>query len=213
MQAPDFLGQQTPESLLEFKQLERPVAPDQLTLAGDAWRAFRSATPELWHPLLQRDLSALPYLHAAVTRMLEELPGLDGLSGSERQILAALEAGATTPPALFLATQREEDAAFMGDWSFWGLLDRLALAKAPLIVGLADAPFTPDGRGVAEPYFRSELPLTPLGLKVLAGRDDFARHAAIDRWWGGTHLTAETLWRWDALSGNLIPPLAEAATF
>ena len=208
VQAPDFLGQQTPEGILELKELERLVAPDQFSRASEAWWAFRSPTPEPWHGLL---LSALPFLHASVMRMLEELPGLDGLSGSERQILAAIEAGATMPPALFVATQREEEAPFMGDWSFWGVLDGLALAKAPLITSLVDAPLTPDGQGLAQPYFRSEVRLTPLGLKVLAGRDDFVRHTAIDRWWGGTHLTNANLWRWDAITQKLIPPTPGAA--
>ena len=211
VQAPDFLGQQMPEGILEFKELERPVTPEEFALASEAWRAFRSSAPEPWHGLLGRDLSALPFLYASVTRMLEELPGLDGLSGSERQILAAIEAGAVMPPSLFVATQREEEAPFMGDWSFWGVLDGLALAKAPLVTGLVDAPFTPDGEGLAQPYFRSELRLTPLGFEILAGRDDFARHAAIHRWCGGTHLSNVNLWRWDAVTRQLIPPTPGAA--
>ena len=26
----------------------------------------------------------------------------------------------------------------------------------------------------------------------------------IDRWWGGTHLTNDKLWRWDAEAGRLV---------
>ncbi len=26
--------------------------------------------------------------------------------------------------------------------------------------------------------------------------EDFSRHNPIDRWWGGTHLTNDNLWRW-----------------
>ena len=206
VQAPDFLGHQTPEGLLELKQLETPVSPDQLGLARDAWAAFRAPTPEPWFLLLQQTLDPLPYLKPAVLRMLEELPGLDGLSGTERQILAAIEGGVPAPASLILATQREEDAAFMGDWSFWGILDGPALADQPLIAGLQEAPFTPDGRGLAQPYFQSMLTLTPLGANVLAGRDDFARPNRIDRWWGGTHLRNDALWRYDPMHEVLIAP-------
>ena len=53
VQAPDFLGHQTPEGLLELKQLETPVSADQLGLAREAWTAFRAPTPEPWFLLLQ----------------------------------------------------------------------------------------------------------------------------------------------------------------
>ena len=50
------------------------------------------------------------------------------------------------------------------------------------------------------------LTLTPLGANVLAGRDDFARPNRIDRWWGGTHLTNDALWRYDPMHEALIAP-------
>ena len=50
------------------------------------------------------------------------------------------------------------------------------------------------------------LTLTLLGAKILAGRDDFARHNRIDRWGGGTHLVSEALWRYDPTTGQLIAP-------
>lgn len=118
VQASDFLGNQTPESILGFRELELEVTEQQLALASEAWAAFRAPTPEPWAELLKRDLSALPYLRASVQRMLEELPGADGLSRTERQSLAVLAEGGTTPVALFAAVQRQEEAAFMGDWSF-----------------------------------------------------------------------------------------------
>ena len=32
---------------------------------------------------------------------------------------------------------------------------------------------------------------------ILAHKEDFSRHNPIDRWWGGTGLTNDNLWRWD----------------
>jgi hypothetical protein len=204
VQAAEFLGRQSPQEIDRLKALEEPVSDGQLALAVDAWASFRAPTPKPWHALLGRDLSLLPFLGPAVQRMLEELPGRDGISRSERQILTALFSGISTPPALFVAVQRTEQAVFMGDWSFWGLLDGLALARVPLIEGLAGAPFRPENAGRGSPYFGSELRLTAFGEAVLEGREDNAALNRIDRWWGGTHLANDHLWRFDAESERLI---------
>jgi hypothetical protein len=46
-------------------------------------------------------------------------------------------------------------------------------------------------------YHRSELSLTEFGRSILAHKEDFSRHNPIDRWWGGTRLTNDRLWRWN----------------
>ena len=43
---------------------------------------------------------------------------------------------------------------------------------------------------------RSRLSLTEFGKVIVAHKGDFSRHNPIDRWWGGTHLTNDQLWRW-----------------
>jgi hypothetical protein len=207
VQASDFLGRQSEEEIESLRATEQAVTAEQLALAAEAWGAFRSATPELWHALLRRDLSPLPCLEQAVGRMLEELPGRDGLSRSERQILGAIAGGITTPPALFVAVQRTEQAAFMGDWSFFGLLDGLAFARVPLIQGLNGAPFQPGDASSVAPYFQSEVALTAFGEAVLEGREDNIAMNGIDHWWGGTHLTNERSWRFDADAERLIAPV------
>jgi hypothetical protein len=55
-------------------------------------------------------------------------------------------------------------------------------------------------------YQRSRLSLTEFGKAVLAHEEDFSRHNPIDRWWGGTHLTNDNLWRYDPV---LIPPVRQ----
>jgi len=210
VQVSEFLGRQTRQEINRLKAEEEPVTDEQLGLAAKIWRAFRAPTPEQLHASLDEDLSPLPFLAPALQRLFEELPGPDGLSRSERQVLAALAGGITTPPALFVAVQRTEQAAFMGDWSFFGLLDRLALARVPLIEGLEGAPFRPVEAGVRSPspYFGSELRLTAFGEAVLEGREDNAALNRIDRWWGGTHVTKDHLWRFDAETERLIAPSA-----
>lgn len=206
VQASEFLGRQNAEEIAALQASEAPVTPEQLMLASQAWRAFRTKTPELWYDLLQEDLSPLPFLEPAVRRMLEELPGADGLSRSERQVLMALAAGITTPPALFVAVQRTEPAVFMSDWSFFGLIDGLQLARVPLIAGLNGAPFRPAKGPLLSPYLHSELKMTAFGRSVLEGNADHTAENKIDRWWGGTHLTNASLWRFDAEWERLIAP-------
>jgi hypothetical protein len=208
VQAEDYIGRQEPEAIEALAATATAVTKSQFDLAKRAWTALRQPTPEAWAKLLDEDLSALPFLKPAVVRMLEELPGPDGLSRTERQMLATVEAGESiTALALFVAVQKQEDAEFMGDWSFWRLLDQLALADEPLIAGLEAAPFQHGDPELAKAYLTSRLSLTSLGKAVLAGGADWTEHHVLDRWWGGTHLTEDALWRWDPEAEELIPPL------
>jgi hypothetical protein len=77
------------------------------------------------------------------------------------------------------------------------------------VSGLDEGPFTlgmHDDRQRHERYKRSRLSLTALGNAVLAARDDFSRHNPIHRWWGGTELTNEKIWRWDVEKQVLVEP-------
>jgi hypothetical protein len=80
------------------------------------------------------------------------------------------------------------------------LLEGLAHGPKPAIVGLDD-----EIRAIPrerhherdDAYRRSRLSLTDFGEALLAHEEDFSRHNPIDRWWGGTHLTNDNLWRYD----------------
>jgi hypothetical protein len=50
------------------------------------------------------------------------------------------------------------------------------------------------------------LRLTKLGKRVLAGRADRVELLGLDRWVGGTHVTADAAWRWDPAARELVPP-------
>jgi hypothetical protein len=79
------------------------------------------------------------------------------------------------------------------------LLDGLAFGPKPAIFGLDEELRTMrrgNYRDRDHAYKRSRLSLTDFGKAVLAHQEDFARHNPIDRWWGGTHLTNDNLWRW-----------------
>jgi len=206
VQVDDYIGRLEPEAISDLAATARPVTQTQLDVAKQAWTAYRQPTPEALAKLLDEDTSALPFLRPAILRMLEELPGPDGLSRTERQMLATIESSESmTALGLFVAVQKMEDAEFMGDWSFWRLLDQLALADEPLVAGLEAAPFQPTDPELAKAYLTSRLSLTSLGKAVLAGGADWVGHHDVNRWWGGTHLTEDALWRWDPAAEKLIP--------
>jgi len=207
VQADDFLGAQTPEKITTFIDKKKAVSPEQFALAGKAWAAFRQPTPEAWAALLTQDLSPLPYLEQAVRRMLQELPGVtSGLARTQHQILHAINEGVVEPRLLFGAVEKMEEAAFMGDWSFWVWLDGMAKSPAALIENFEGA-FAPDmSEDEFKAYVSSKLRLTALGLQILAGGADYADTARIDRWVGGTHLTNDALWRWDDQETALVAP-------
>jgi uncharacterized protein DUF1835 len=151
----------------------RPVSEEQSRLAARVWDAFTAGRLE---ELVQVDDRALPFLGAALQRLLQELPWTrDGLSLTERNVLEAVADGAADRSAIFGAVSAREEPRFQGDAVVWLVLDRLT----PLAV-------TP------------ELGLTGLGRALLAGEADWARDGALERWLGGVHLRGPALeWRWD----------------
>ena len=177
-----YLGPLEPEAFPRQFDRRRPVSPEQIALGTRAWDAFGADTP---HPLvgvLESDTSALPYLGAALRRLLEEYPSEgDGLSRSERQILQSIDSGAQTGNDAFVACARMEEAIFMGDLTFWGIAERLASGASPVIAVGAT--------------MRDGVGLTEVGRDVLAGRADAIALNGIDRWVGGVHLTPPHLWR------------------
>lgn len=216
VQADTYLGEQKPEEIGRFQAIEKPVTASQLALAKKAWSAFRQPKPVSWAELLNDDLDALPFLPAAVVRMLEELPAPGtGLSRTETQVLVCASGATKTTVEILKETWAAEEAIFMGDWSIFKILDRLALSPAPLLTGLNGGPFGYDedfngttGPGSRRDQYCNSLPKpTELGTRILDGKDDWRHHTAIDRWWGGTHLTNDNLWRWDRQTQLLTAPV------
>jgi hypothetical protein len=116
----EYLGEMKPERVSMLFSTRRAVTPAQLSLGARAWRALPSL-----EMLLEQDLSGLPFLQSALQRWLEERPGADGLSRTERQALEALRAGPLGFAELFRRTQEREEARFLGDTVFRMRLERL----------------------------------------------------------------------------------------
>jgi len=188
-----------------FKLLDEHFA-----VASAAWKAYRASTPQDLRNLLDDDLAVLPQLRQAVVEMLEELPSpTTGLGATEMRILELIAEGDKIPFDVFPGHESRNDRRVYDYWEFGEVLDGLARCPAPAVSGLNEGPFSVEmqqDRKRSERYEQSKLSLTRLGKAILAGTEDFTRHNPIDRWWGGTHLVNENLWRWDAVSSTLIAP-------
>jgi hypothetical protein len=192
------LGQLSPDQLASLLGTRQRVTMRQTELGRSAWRAFTSSDPTALERVLARDTSALPFLHGALTRFLEEYPAVDsGLGRTERQILDGLLRGITKPTDLFLDLQRHEERIFMGDWTFWARLEMLARGQRPLL-RLTERP-------ASQALPTGEIELTDDGRRVAAGELDWIAIGGIDRWLGGVHLVGDRAeWRWDAGRRRLV---------
>ncbi|CAN7342349.1 hypothetical protein LJR220_003033 [Bradyrhizobium sp. LjRoot220] len=207
-QADVDIAEQAPETISKWQPPGVKISKDHLEAASMAWQAYRQPTPRAWADLLDRDFSVLPQLRLTVPELLEELPmSVTGLGATEMRILELVAAGNATPFDLFPGHNKRNTRRVFGYWEVGSLLDGLAAGPAPAVAGLEEGPFTDemheDAARLAR-YRRSKLSLTALGEAVLAQTEDFSRHNPIHRWWGGTELTNDNLWRWDPSSKALI---------
>jgi len=184
-----------------------PLTAEVEQLAARAWHAVCAPEPTAIADLIAGDTSALALLAPALRRWLDELPDTDGgLALSERRILTALTDGAKTPVELFLAGLDGERLLLNGDTWFWRRLAALGRGPQRLLepVGGGELPEPPPAPG--EPAFGGRpLAVTETGRRVLAGEADRVELLGLDRWIGGTHLTARNAWRRDP-SGRVLAP-------
>ena len=182
------------------------VTEKEFATALAAWQAYRSPTPEACVELLQRDLSALPLLKPVLLDLLAELPSAStGLGATEMRMLEMIGRGYSLTNALFHLESVRQTRVF-NEFEYGHLLDGLAFGPTPAVAGLDDELRTlrrDNYRDRGRAYKSSRLSLTDFGKAVLAHKEDFSRHNPIDRWWGGTHLTNDKLWRW---SPGLVKP-------
>ncbi|HLG84311.1 MAG TPA: hypothetical protein VKY22_25160 [Bradyrhizobium sp.] len=175
------------------------ITEDGLRTGSKAWQAYRAPTPQGCFDLLKADLSQVPQLRLSLLDLLEELPSATtGLGATETRMLELLGAGyANTNPLFHLGGLYRRRV--YGEWEMGALLEGLALGPRPAVAGLGEELRTlkyENYRGRHEVYLRSRLSLTDFGHELVAQQADFSRHNPIHRWWGGTELTSDRLWRY-----------------
>lgn len=191
------LGELTAEQLRELPATNAAarLTPAALDLASRAWAAFRAPAPDGLAAIAATRSAELRFLGEAFDRLSREYPSTrDGLSLTERRLIAAVADGAPDAGTAFVRAAARETRPYLGDtWAF-AMLDRMARGPAPLL----DAD---------QPVDRSTgLRLTDSGARVLAGDADFVTLNGIDRWIGGVHLHGRRArWRWDDGTESITP--------
>lgn len=193
-----YLGMIDPEHITDLFLFEEAVRPTHFTLAKKAWAAFRAASPEQWRALLDENTEALPFLQGAVLRLLEEYPSTKtGLSRTAQKALEIIAEGEDDPVQIFSRYRETEERLFLGDWSFWTMLNGMLEGITPLLC-------LPEGGPLALPPGEHQLlSLTAMGEAVLSGKKQALDLALTDRWIGGVHLRPGCLWLWDGDSKTL----------
>jgi hypothetical protein len=210
VQTDSGIGGRLSEELATWRPPAVPIRSDHLAIAAAAWAAWRAPTPQDWFGLLARDLKTLPRLRNSVISLLEELPmRASGLGATEMRMLELISAGHVHPYELFPGHEKPNERRVFGYWEVGALLDGLAHCPAPAVSGLDEGPFDLEMHEDADRharYKRSTLALTEFGKAIIAKADDFSRRNPIHRWWGGTELINDRLWRWDPENRILIAP-------
>ena len=184
------LGELAPAELRSLLETRQQVDDPQYSLAQRAWRAFREPTPEALEDLRSGDTAALPYLAAAIGRLLQEYPWtIDGLSRTERRMLHLAQGGIALAAA-FPRMHEGEDAYYVTDASLAQLADSFSRTSPALLT------LTPESAN--GDLLEGSVTLTDTGRAVLDGKRDRIATCGIDRWLGGVHLQGGAhIWRWD----------------
>lgn len=195
------LGQLTAEQLRELPATKAcaRLTPAALELATRAWAAFRAPTPAGFGAVAATRSPDLRFLGEAFDRLSREYPSTrDGLSLTERRVLAAVADGASDAGTAFVRAAARETRPYLGDSWCFAIMDRMAWAPVPLLAaepadGLVDR--------------ATRLRLTDAGARVLAGEADHVTLNGLDRWIGGVHLHGRhARWRWDDGTETITEP-------
>ncbi len=208
------LGQLHKDQIAGLRATRQPVTTAQFDLAVAGWAAFREPAPTPLEAFLARDLKPLPFLHAALARHLEEFPWtLDGLTRSERQLLALVRQGVHAPGKLFAANMGLETALFAGDWRTFEHIADLCNARTPLLRCAPGGPFRhpPVAQISRAEFLQQRLAVTGAGEEVLALRLNASALMDRDAWLGGVHLSSgRPMWMWDpAQRRRVLRPLSQ----
>ncbi|MEM8687558.1 MAG: hypothetical protein AAGF81_09525 [Pseudomonadota bacterium] len=201
------LGQLTPDQVATLWSGRMDVSQDLISLASAGWAAFRSDDPQNLERFLTADLSALPFLAAALRRHLEEYPAADtGLTRTEGQILNLIAAGVQSPVDLFIQNMELETVLFIGDWTTFSRVEELCLGPSPLLQCSPGGTFhhPPSDKLSRKAFAAQALSLSQEGRDVQAGLRSARPLRVRDEWLGGVHLNSgEPMWVWDRSNQKL----------
>jgi hypothetical protein len=165
------LGQLTGAQIMALFPSRKPVTAHQLEIGRVGWAAFCSPEPSALRSFADRSEPEMPFLQAALQRLLEEYPSTnDRLGRIERELLTAAQGGGATRESLCIATWKMEPWPW-GDNSVYRRLDGLTEGPTPAIEQRDDT-----------------YSITDYGRRLLAGDPIAVRARAVDTWLGGVHV-------------------------
>jgi len=199
------LGQLEPDQFPGLLDAATLLTAEALELGAAAWAALRADDPGGLGAIAASRSPQLRFLGEAFDRLSREYPSTrDGLSLTERRILAVTPDEGASAGAVFARLGEREARPYLADLFFFRIVARLARARAPLLE------LDPPGGEVTA---ATGLRPAAAGRRVLRGEADHVALNGIDRWIGGVHLHGEVArWRWDegtesiALTGNFTLP-------
>jgi hypothetical protein len=205
----DYLGEKSipAEKWLALAKNASSLSFAQIQLGHQCWQAYTHKTPEaLAEIYLNRDLSLWPFLKQALERLLQELPEKkSGISRTEALILKALRRQNLSLNHIFQTLGQSESIRFMADLPFLVILDEMINSDLPLIEPEDHGPFNAKySKHPSRDWTERLFCLTEAGESVFTKHVDWLSQHAINRWWGGCHLTSVNDWRWDSSVKQLL---------
>ncbi len=167
------LGQLRPEALPALFEGRVRVTAGDVEAASQAWNAMCSSDPRSVRAV--QISPAFLFLQRALERHLNELPSVEaGVGLTERLVLRRLMDGPCIAVECFQWWMETDPQPWLGDLMFWARLRGMACAPAPLLAMRGDFP-------------GELLELTPLGVAVAKGDEDWLAHASPAPWEARRH--------------------------
>ncbi len=193
-----YLGLLSPSEITRLQQTAQPITSSQMILAEKAWAAFGSKTPEAILDLIDEKSDTLPFLSAAIVRLIAEYPSVkNGLPRTEQQILEIVNKGVSNPIEVFTQSQALEEHVFMGDMTFWHRLNHLTICQ-PNILNITGGALS------YKTIQQQKLTITEIGQDILTGNKNFLETTNLNRWIGGVHISSKTPYCFDADNNRFI---------
>ena len=168
-----------------------------LATLDEAWCAATAPDPTALVTLVAAESDALPFLHRSLRWLLWRFPDADtGLGYLDRLLLSlVVEVGPSAAKVIGYTIGRGIDGLdWVGDAYLFARLRRMAdgSLRQPLL-SLTGNPANLRG---------TELHITEVGMRVLAGEANFVDLNGIDDWVAGTHLDSSTEKVWFQRNGR-----------
>ncbi len=177
------IGYHSPDKIPALLENAKPISQTQLTLASEAWWAFRQEIPLSLNEFIAPRNNTLPFLSKAILRLLQEFPEIrSGLPLTEQLILKVLQNNCLSAADVFRGYCELEEDEFLGDLIFWSKVNRMAESHHPLVLREPDVSIHSDNaRNV-------KLEMTNYADEVLNLKANWFYDNQLTQWIGGCRL-------------------------